>query len=589
MGGDSAAGGLDGVTGGLRAEAEEAEAARTIAHISNMDNWLSQLEQGLGSHSQQMERVQTMLQQLRRLNFGSLAHAIMALPQIRSSSAPRSSVIVLTSGRGDANASASSRDGGSGSGQFISEELSFWSPTAIAGRQTIVQEQLSTVEQSMTGAEPMVGLRVRISATAKKDSLSAESSRSELFDPAASAWLPQMDYTEGSIGVIRALDSDDTVLGSGGGGGGGGGGSTSHQRQAEEGDFLPGAVGPNLALVEVWDCERSLVSMFWYPVKHLLSRPASNQDAYLGLATESSTVRRLCDHLHHFSDCMAAKILMRLSPYLVHNHYHSRPAPIKRRTMMQQYRPEVTQTADPVSAIWRGVISSAPPSLVAGPEFALATTADGHGPAEAFRTKIVGRLNKALVAMNEVVTSRLIKDTLKVASVRLLRLDTVLCTKPLAPKPRVNVSLDLLLPREEEKAANHRRAEEYYYQYLRRHRYPDHSWPEVMDDYLPMLQVMMTKHPFWCCQLLRCAASLLVDSTKAFHFRSKLSDVTPAGRTCVVWSKRVRVKDAASLVSMMVVIGDDDDDDDDDGDDGDDSSSAILSSDVMIMVNDGGL
>eukprot|EP00954_Amorphochlora_amoebiformis_P026208 1377896-Amorphochlora_amoeboformis.AAC.1 len=33
----------------MNAEVEEAEAARTIAHISSMDSWLSQLEQGLGS------------------------------------------------------------------------------------------------------------------------------------------------------------------------------------------------------------------------------------------------------------------------------------------------------------------------------------------------------------------------------------------------------------------------------------------------------------------------------------------------------------------------------------------------------------
>jgi len=428
-------GSFDGSGPAVDAEVEEAEAARTLAHISNMDLWLSQLEQGLGS--QQLERVQQMLQQLRRLNFGSLAGAIRALPHLRPASQSAAQNVVLFS-RPSGDSRSNPRD------ITLSDEISFWSPTAIAGRQTIVQEQLSTVEQSVTGSGPMVGLRVRISATAKKDSLSAESSRSGIFDPSKSPWLPEMDATEGCIGVIRALDADDSNL--------------------QE-------LGPNLALVEVWDNERSMVSLWWYSVKHLLSRPASCQNSFLGLETTEDISTSIEKSMKILSARFASNILHKLSPYILHDYMRA-----------EQGVPE---------RLWRNVVT---------------------------RQQALAALNVSLPRspLPDPVTARLLKDVVKLQSKRLLRLDYIFNTPAIVPQiPAMTNNVVL---------------------------------PSVMDDYLPILQALLTKNPYWGCQLLRRARDLLKSSSETLHVSAKVSQSSAMNRSCVVWSKCVQVNDASLLL-----------------------------------------
>jgi len=511
----SLAGSLDGVAGEMSAEEEEAEAARSIVHMSHMDNWLSQLEQGLGS-SQQLERVQQMLQQLRRLNFGSLAHALMTLPHLRS--IPQSVVILQQSrggesrhtqtglhGEGDPSDPSTGYYDNPNNNAILSDETSFWSPTAIAGRQTIVQEQLSTVEQSMTGAEPMVGLRVRISATAKKDTLSAESQRSDIFNPATSPWLPDMDHTEGCIGIIRALDSDDNNL---------------HEE-----------LGPNLALVEIWDTERSMVSLWWYSVKHLLARTASCQDAYLGLETHAEAESTLKSCLQSITHNFATRVLSKLSPFLVHNYNKHLNSATHGGTVLGPESDE-KKAVQPLSFTAPLVTSQVRVDLN-------------------WVRKLLQQ-NCLPSPLPSAVSLRLIKDCLKVSARRLLRLGSVLCTQPITPVPSIGSAFGSVrslfrgatepsLPSSSSISTSHSTPNPFW-------AHTPSQVPQVMDDYLPLLQVMIQKNPLWCCQLLRKAQDLNATSMQEHEYSAKIANVGAAGRSCVVWTKRVEVKDASSLI-----------------------------------------
>lgn len=367
--------------GGPRAELEEAEAARSAAQASSVDAWLSQLEHGLGSA--QLERVHHVLQQLRRFNlgsfnFGSFAHAIMALPHLRAggSQQGQSSVVVIgaPAREGPDARGASSGPGRRGSDAFYSDEATLWSPTAIAGRQAVVQEQLGPVEQALTGARVAVGLRVRVSASAKKDTLSSDASqRGGLFEPDRSPWLPEMDASEGCIGVIRAVDAD----------------------QSGTLDDAPDGGGPCLALIEIWDQERSMMTLWWYHTKHLLARPASCQDAYLGLSTYADAKSALESARGALTAHSARAILARLSPYLIHN-----------RMLSQELRPP--------GRLWQAAVGD-----------------QGNSPKPTRALLDLCVLPKPLPCP---VLHKLLKEAVRAASQRLLTFDTILCTPPMRPR-----------------------------------------------------------------------------------------------------------------------------------------------------------